>query len=273
MNVLEKCMDDLRRVIPIEILQIAFKDDLQNIRRAPISLREQIMLKVVRPRFLLDCDIVGGQTVILSLENLQARYLDTYTIIYEIPKEMTNYRTIMSVLSIGYLPYAASYNSLSGGNGTINPASMSDVMSAGQRVGDSLSNIPNISNASVDLIGENTILIRDMLRVTNAYQLRCTVGHEENLNDIQPRLYHIYARGIELAVKSYIYNTLIVKIDQAYLQGGQELGKIKDIVESYADAEQMYRDYILNNIQVASMFNQTSMGHDRFIRLQINPAL
>ena len=273
MNLIQKCVSDLSFRIPIPVLQLAFKDDIQQWRRAPISLTEQIMLKVVRPRVLIDIDIVGGQTVIIPLENVTPQFLDTYTIVFEIPEFILNYRTIMSALSIGYMPYASSFNSLGVGMGVVNPGSMSDLLSAAQRVGDSLSNVPNISNATVELIGHNTILIRDQLRVTNAYQLRCVLGNEENLNNIQPRSSLVFAKVIELAVKSYIYNTLIVKIDQAYLQGGQELGRIKEIVDSYSDSEQMYQDYLKEVVQAVSFMNNNNMSHERFIKLQISPGI
>lgn len=273
MNALSKSLSELQYRIPIQVLQLAFRDDLMNYRRAPIGLDEQILLKVVRPRVLMDIDIVGGQVVIIPLENIQPRYIDTYTMVYQIPKETTQYRSIMSVLSVGYMPYASAYNSMAGGIGVTKPCQMSDTLSAAQRVADSFGNIPLVSNASAEVIGENVILVRDQARITNSYQLRCVIGNEDNLNNLQPRLYHIFSKAVELAVKSYIYNTLLIKIDQAYLTGGQELGAVKEVVLGYSDAEQMYEDYIREIVQKAFFFNNNNLAHQRFIRLQISPAL
>ncbi len=269
MNPLTKALDDIQYRIPMLVLQIAFKDDLQNWRQAPLSLREMIMNKLIRPRVLMDIDIVGGQVVIVPLEYVSPKYIDTYTIVYQVPGELVNYRTIMSVLNVGYMPYAGAYNSLGGGVGVSSPCGSSDLMSAAQRVSDSYSNIPAISNATAEIIGDNTVLIRDQLRITNNYQLRCVLGNEELLNNIQPRVIPMLTKVIELAVKSYIYNTLTVKIDQAYLTGGQELGSIKNIVESYSDAEQMYQDYMREQMSKAMFFNNNSASHERFIKLQI----
>lgn len=272
MNIIQKIVSELHFRIPIEVLQIAFRDDIQNWRRAPISLNEQIMNKVVRSRFLIDADIVGGQTVIVSLEGLSPNFMDTYTLIYEIPEYMVNYRTIMSVLIIGYMPFSSAFNSMGAGMGVVNPTSMSDLMSATQRVADSHSNIPAVSNATVDLIGKNTILIRDQMRVTNAYQLRCVIGNEEHLNNIQPRSAHVFAKALELATKSYIYNRMIIRMDQAFLSGGQELGRIKEVIDSYSDAEEMYQTH-LREVIMAVSFMQTAANHERFIKLQLNSAL
>lgn len=265
-------MDDLKYRIPIELLRIAFKDNLQNWRKAPVSLDEQILLKIIRPRVLIDANLVGGQTVVVSLESLSPKHIDTYTVIYEIPAELVMYRDIMSVLSIGYLPMSSAYGSMGAGQGTVNPTSMNDVMSAAQRMGDSLSNIPNVSNATVELIGYNTVLVRDQQRVTNSYQLRCVIANDDNMNNISQRSYLSFGKLCELAVKSYIYNKLIVAIDDAYLSGGQELGSIKTIIESYSDSEQMYNDY-LNEVWRPTAFMNSTIDYSRFIKLQISPGL
>lgn len=272
MNILTKAIDEIKWRIPFELLQIAFKDDVQDWRRSPVSLDDKILTKIIRPRVLIDANLVGGQTIIVSLEGLTPKYIDTYTIVYEIPAEKVLYRTIMAVLSIGYLPFSTAYNSMGAGMGSVNPNTMSDILSAAQRVGDSVSNIPPISNGSVELIGYNTILVRDQLRVTNAYQLRCVIGNDENLNNISPRSYHVFSRLCELAVKSYIYNKLIVGIDQAYLTGGQVLGEIKNLVDSYADAEENYRTH-LDEVWRPTAFANDNMSYQRFIKLQISPGV
>jgi hypothetical protein len=158
------------------------------------------------------------------------------------------------------------------GMGTVNANSMSDLMSAGQRMGDAVSNIPPISNASVELIGYNTVLIRDQLRVTNSYQLRCVVANDEHMSNMQPRTYLAFGKLCELAIKSYIYNNMIIAMDQAYLSGGQELGQFKAIVESYSDAEEQYGTY-LNEVWRPISFMSSTIDYTRFLKLQVSPGL
>jgi hypothetical protein len=269
MNIITKAINDLKYKIPGQVLRIAFTEQ-DSWRSAPISIDEQIRSKVINSRVLVDANMIGGQTVIISLEGLQAKYIDTYTVMYEIPMHLTNYRTIMSVLSISYLLYSTSFNALGSGMGVVNPNSMSDIMSAGQRVADSMSNIPPISNANVELVGHNTILLRDQLRTTNAYQLRCVVANEDDLSNISPRSFLAFSKLVELAVKSYIYNKLIIDIDMAYLVGGQELGAIKTYVEGLSDAEEMYVTHLNEVWSIASFCNDQSQFH-RFIKLQLSP--
>lgn len=209
---------------------------------------------------------------IISLEGLPPKYIDTYTVIFEIPTDRTAGREIVSVLSIGYLPQMAAFNTAGNGMGTVSPNSMSDLMSASQRVMDSHSNVPTISNATCDLVGFNTLLVRDQMRVTAAYQIRCMLANESNLNNINPRSYLAFTKLCTLAVKSYIYNHLLISIDQAYLQGGQELGSFRSYVESLADSEEMYRTYLTEVWQKTAFMNDNP-SFSRFIKSQLSPGI
>ncbi len=265
-----KALDNIKFTIPIQVLNEAFKDN-NDWRRAPISLDERIM-QLIRSRVMVDCNLVGGQTAIIPLDGLSPDYADNNALVYHIPKERTQNRSIFSVLSVNYTQRAIGANSLGTGFGNIASTSMSDVTNAAQRVGDAMSGIPPISSGNVTLIGENTILIRDQFRVTAIYSLRCLLANDEQLGNISPRSYLHFADLCILAVKSYIYNTLLIKMDQAFLQGGQELGAMKSYVESLSDAEEMYKTY-LNEVWRPTAFMNDTHSHTRLIKLQINSAL
>src|SRR5574343_1842064 len=272
MNPISKAMDEAKFTIPLEVLKEAFKDDRPTWRRAPISLDEMILSKVIRPRVLVDCNLVGGQMVLVPLEGLTPDFVDNFNLVYHIPKDRTNNRSIISVASVSYMPYASAYNSAGLGYGAVSPLSMNEVANAAQRVADSVSGVPPISNANAELIGENTVLIKDQFRVTSAYILRCLLANEEQLNNISPRSYPNFAKLCGLAIKSFIYRTLLIRIDQAYLQGGQELGAMKSYVESLSDSEEMYQTY-LNEIWRPTAFMNDQQSYTRYIKLQINPGV
>lgn len=272
MNAIQKALDEISFTIPQEILIEAFKDPIPNWRQAPISLQEQIRNKVIRPRVLVDLNIIGGKMIIVSLEGLAAKYSDVSTLVYEIPPERLGHRNLISVLSVAYMPLAASFNHLGTGIGTVIPNSMNEVGSVSQRVFASHASIPPISNATVEIIGQNTVLIRDKIRTTGVYQLRCHVENENNLGNVNPRSYHVIAMTCILAVKSYIYKTLSIRMGSAYLQGGQELGVFKDLVDSYADAEEMYQTY-LKEVTRSVMFMNDNDTYQRFNRIQLSPGL
>lgn len=272
MSAINKALDEIKFKIPRQILDLAFQDEQYSWRRMPISIDEQISNRILKPRVLIDCNLVGGIINNIPLDNLSPVFVDNYNLIYQIPKELTMGRNIVSVLSVGYSPYAASFNSAGVGYGNVSPSTMNEVSNVAQRVGDAMSSIPPICNARVNLIAENTVLIRDQSRVTSAYSLRCVLENDENLNNISVRSWHTFSELCVLAVKSYIYNTLIIKIDQAYIVGGQELGSVKTYVESFSDAEEMYSTF-LKEVWRSTAFMNDGISYDRFIKMQINPAL
>lgn len=267
MSAIPKALSEIKYRIPTVVLNETFKDD--SYRAIPTSLDEKIMSKVIRPRVLVDCDLVSGIIATIPIDHITPMILDNYTSVYHIPKDFTQNKEIVSVLSVGYLPITGSYSSAALGYGNIDPIGFNAVNVNALRVADSVSSVPPVSSAVCELIASNTVVIRDMFKITSMYFIRCVLGNDPNMNNISPRSYLQFARLCELAVKSYIYNTLIVKIDTAYLVGGQELGAFKAYIESLADSEESYRTFLNENWRPTAFMNDV-IGYDRFIKLQIN---
>ena len=114
MNPIVKALDDIKFTIPYEVLNATFQDNYNDWRNKSLSIDEQILNKIIRPRVLIDCNIVGGIMMVIPLMNINPDFADNYSTIYTIPDDRTGGRTILSVLSIGYLPYMANFNMTSG---------------------------------------------------------------------------------------------------------------------------------------------------------------
>lgn len=272
MSIFHKACDEVKAKIPLELLTEAFKDDVVNWRVAPVSLDTRMMNKVIKARVLVDADLVGGVQGIIWLDGLVPRYADQWSVVYEIPAERTSNREIMSILSISNLPTATQSGNMGIGVGVVNPNSMNDVMSAGQRVMDSHSNIPVVSNATCDLIGYNTVLIRDQVHMTAAYQLRCMLANDNKMSNINPRSYLNFAQLVVWAVKAYIYNKLVIRVDQAYLSGGQELGAFKTKMDEYADSENEYQTF-LKEVWMPTAFMNDQPTHTRYLKAMLSPGI
>lgn len=273
MNPIVKALDEIKYRIPIQILQLAFQRDEWNYYNPNLSMDEQIRLKVINPRILFDLDMVGGEQVTIPLDGLQPLSADSGFIVYQIPSERTYNRTIVSVLSIGYLSNNAlpGWGCAGGASSFLSGMSANPLINSTQRIADSMSVLPPVSNATAEIIGHNTIIIRDT-RITGSYYVRCILSHEENLNTIKLRSFPNLSKLCELAVKSYIYNKLIVRIDQAFLQGGQELGRVKEIIDSYSDSEELYQTYLRETMAKVSVMND-NISYERLIRIQVSPGI
>jgi hypothetical protein len=272
MNAINKMLSEIKYRLPSEILKLAFVES-NNWNMAPVSLDEMIMSKVIRPRVLTDANLVGGQMVMVTLDGLTPQWLDNLTTMYQIPGERVMFRTIVSVLSVCYYPMTMGNGMGGAGYGSMSPNFSGDVSNGAQRLGDSYGSAVPISNATCDVVGHNTVMIKDQYRMSSfAYVLRCMVENEENLNNINPRSYHNFAKLCEYAVKSYIYKTLIIKTGKAVLSGGQDLSELKTYIDTLADAEENYQTFLREKWAKTAFMNDVE-SYARFLKVQLLPGL
>ncbi len=204
-----------------------------------------------------------GHEVLVSLEGLQGEETGTTDMVYRIPKSRTQNRSIMSVLNVTYVDAQAMAAA-----GQFASCGVSAEQSAMQALLDAVAPLPLISTGRITLIGENVVLIRDSIRIPSNSYLRCVVGNDEQMSHIQPRSYKAFCKLVEYAVKSFIYNEYIIEVDMGELRGGHNLGKFKDIIDGYADAEELYGTYLTEKWQKVAFQNDRE-SLSRFLKLQI----
>lgn len=259
-------MDALRQAkfqIPKRLLELAFVYRGHVWRAAPQNIDEAIRNMVIRPRVIIDTNLVGGTETWVYLQDVPYERTDDYTQVYRIPKKHTQNRSILSVLNVTFTDpmrgnsfgVAAGYNN-------------STTLQAGQAVMDAYAQIPITSTHKVQLIGENVVMLRDSTILPPNIYLRCVLGNDENMTHLQVRTYPMFAKLVLLAIKAFIYNSLVIEVDIGELQGGQVIGKIKEILDSYADANEQYTEYLLGTFGRVEFMNDNET-YTRFLKLQI----
>ena len=263
MGPLSKCIDEVKFRIPRAILEAVFIKRAQHWRLTPASLDEHILNEVVRPRVLVDCNLVGGTEVFIPLDGVPLERGNDYTTVYRIPKDKTQGRSIMSVLNITFSDptKVSSYGVAAGAHNSI-------MMQAGQAVMDAMGSMPVTSTAYVQLIGENVVMVRDTVVLPANIYLRCLLENDENMSHLQLKSYRDFSKLVEYAVKAYIYNEYVIPMDMGELYGGQALGRFKEIIDSYADAEELYQDFLRDKWQKISLMNDRE-SYTRHIRLMM----
>lgn len=240
MNAIHVALQEIRNNIPPEVLQIAFIQNdpsLGRVNNQIVSLDERIKSAVIRRRVMTHCNLVGGQPVYIYLgsSSVSVREILPAEYVVTIPKTMTEGKSIVSVLSVvsnfGYVNTAAF--------GYVSP-----LITAANNMYNNLANETIMQSSRLELIGENTILIKDPSMYLFNTALRCVLENDENMSNLHPRFMLAFAKLCVLATKSYIYNTCKVKMDQAFLYGGHELSSVTDVIDGYSDAEQMYQEYL-----------------------------
>jgi len=234
MNAINKALQEVHFQTPHEVLNICYVENNQVLNQAA-TIDERLMTTVIRPRVLVDCNLVGGVETKVALNRANITNLSTFEFLVNIPKDQTAGRSIISVLS---LVSNVVYNQALGFNET--PAALSASMNMMNNLG-----VENVVQTSrLELISDNTVLVADpTIHLINGV-LRCVIENSPNMENINPRAYPAFSKLVVLAVKAYIYNTMIVKLNKGYIYGGHELGVIKDIIDNYADAEEQYQEHL-----------------------------
>lgn len=271
-NPISKALDEIKMEIPMDLLIEGFKDDYVDWRRQPASIDELIRIKVLQPRVLVDANLVGGQMMNIALDGVPLEFLDQATMIVTIPPALRNNRELVSVLSVNKFSVTAASRLAGLTSGSFDMYGSSDLTLVGQRIAESQSTIPNTSCAMVELIGQNTVMIKDNLRIPAIYSIRCIVSNDPNMNNLNPRSYLTFAELCVWAVKAYLFKQLRIKVDRAYLSGGQELGAFKETLDEYRDANENYKTCLREKWAVTA-FQNDIQSHDRHLKMMINPGI
>lgn len=264
MSPVQKAIADVKFKIPAEILSETFiRTEFGGRTMLPVTVDAMIREKIVDARVAMDVNLTGGTEVLVPLDGVPTENIDLYNIVYRIPKSLTEGKRISRVVSLG----------LGGGIGLVaanvgNSGGVSEVWNTGMQVLNAASNIPQISTARCRLIGENTVLITEANAMfANAY-LRCYVEHDTDFSQLRSTTYPAFSKLVELATKAYVYNTLIIRMGESKISSGFELGRFREIVDGYADANELYDTYMEETWRrVAIMDDQRS--HERHISMLI----
>lgn len=259
MGAIQKSLDEVRYNIPREVLEQTFIANNQKFRGLPVSLDHRIREEVVNPRVLMDCNLVGGVEDNIPLGSLTGERVDQFHIIYRIPKTLTQGRTIISPLSLTFgQGYAFQHP-------TVGVQKSSAMQDAAYGLLQAHLPIPPVSTGYVTLIGENTVLVQDNMAIPVNCYLRCLLSNDPEMNNINPASWHAFSQLVVLATKAYIYNNLSIPMDQAFLHGGMALGRLREIVDNYADANEMYYTH-LNEVWRKTAFQNDPIRHRRHLK-------
>lgn len=260
MNAIQKALSEMRFRHSPDLLELVFVKRAKHYRATAGSLDEQMMSLVIRPRVLVDCNLVGGAEIFVNLANIRATRTNDYTQIYHIPKEKTNGRSIVSALNITFADPNRSSNY--GASATMGSSAL---LQMGQSVIDAQLPVPTSSTAYVQLIAENTVMVRDTAALPGNIFLRCIIENDSNLSHLQLRSYRHFSKMCELAVGSYMYNTYRVRMGETELYAGMDLGVIKEVMSELADYEELYQTFIEEKMEKVLFMNDRET-YTRFLK-------
>lgn len=266
MNAIQYAINFIQRGrIPKEILREVFvnratSDGIMSTCGANVSMEHRIKEEVIMGRVMPDLDIIGGSTTFIPLDYpVRAEYVDPYTTIYYIPDSHTQNRPIVQLFDIHYgvlgyqnAGYAMQYNE-------------SAMSSEIRKVLDSAKRIPVAQTSYLGLINHNTVMVRFIFNPSATAYLSCRLGNDDELLNLRPASFPMFARLVEQAVRAHCFNELNIPMGEAQLSGGQQLGVFSDMVRDYSNANELYDELLIPMQKILRNFNDPE-GRRRHLR-------
>lgn len=262
MNPITVAIQRVKNEIPRDLLNQAFTarryDPLRKDRYADnitaVSIDELIRVAVIEGRVAIDLNLLSGSEVLLPLILADAELVDRYNAVYRFGKNATAGRTITNVYEVTYGYANNSSVGNYGGYGAYNSRS-SQLLSVGRDILNAAAGTTPSSTAYVQIIAHNTVLINDVNPIHAYGAMRCMLSNDPNFSNLRPAYYRDFGELVVLATKAYIYNQLVIDLDEGQLRGGLPLGRIREIVDQYADANQMYNELVDTKWQKIGLMN------------------
>lgn len=217
----------------------------------PISLDARIREAVLDARVLPDINLYGGREINIPLYGVPCERPDTFNFVYRIPKSLTGGQTITRALAVAY-GEGSVYGNMRMGAAFYGGSQMLD---AATGVLASQSAIPAVSTAYCHVIGENVVHIMDSTGLPSNVYLRCWVTNDEMLSHLMPTTYKPFSEMVIYAVKAYIYINAQIIMDRGFIVAGAELGRFKDVVDGYSDADANYNTFLIEKWRKINILN------------------
>ena len=241
----------IQQGIPKPVLQIALrKYNMDNNTAYTITsfIQEVIMEKIVLP----ETNLSGGLIKTIPLKNEWVERTpgdhggyagdDGPFSLFRIPPEARDNKPISNILSVQY-----PYNTYLGGG-----VNSSDIGAGGFCLVDQVDEILNsytLSRPRNHPVAR--LLSGDLVRITPTqysmqnWLMTCRLDFDAQFTNLHDHAVPILANLVLLATKQWCHTNLLIDIDRAWMETGQDIGTIKSIIEGYSDAGQQYMEALI----------------------------
>lgn len=246
MNAIQHAINEVKHRIPKAILHEIFiatmnREDNWARRNAPIvSVDHRIRSIVIEGRVIPHINLTTGQRTMVPLTGLVHDYQSDFTAVITIPKDRTQGRSISQVFSI----VAGTPIGTVGGAVVTTYGQGNDMIDGLQAVKQSRSPIPLVEDANIHLIGDNKIHLTAPVRQSGYLYLDCLLENDRLLSRLAKPSWECFAKLVEYATKAYIFNEIIIPMDEAYIKGGSSLGRFREVVDGYSDANDNFEEQL-----------------------------
>lgn len=273
MDILAYSLKRIRQSIPREILNLAFGSRRYNPARQEYyrdnsggtSIDAAINDRVLIGRLATEVNLCSGVEATLDLRGVPREKVDLASWVYRIPDSLTGGRLITAVYGVTFGNRNGFYDRDSYMQGS------SPLLDRTRAVLDSYSPVVDNNTPYVRTLGHNVIIVEDVLASNQEGRLHCQLTHEPNFGNIKPAYYNKFGEMAVLAAKAEIHTSLVIDLDEGQIKAGSALGRIREIVDNYADADTMFHEFLRTRWKVSAIINDDKryekiikMGMGRF---------
>lgn len=246
MNAIQFAISEVKNIIPMPILRVAFQDDLirqetWGRRNAPVvSVDHVIREKVIEGRVMPSINLISGQRELIPLGGLIQEQQPDWSLVINIPKSLTHGRSITAV----YAMVTGTPTGSLGGSVSMQFGRGSAIVDGLRAAMQSREQMPLLSDANIQIIGDNMLLIRSPMRLAGTLYLDCQLENDALLSNIPPAAWKHFKKLVEYAVKAYIYVNINIPMDEAQIYGGMAIGKFREVVDGFSDANDLFEEQL-----------------------------
>lgn len=239
--------DALFYIDPI-ILKAAFKDDLVNFNGYSRNIRDAITEIIIYDQIIPDLSIVAGEEIWIDLKEDYVKWRDERQVVFTVPPSAIGGREIITPRQISFKDYVI---------GQL-PAHTTEGGLA--RIMNSTPDITGKTTTDVKMLGTtNTIFVTNFDTTTlNNHRLEAVVSHDRNLSAIPPKWYKTFSRLVELKLKAFLYVRMSTILDICESNAGVSIGNVKNILDRYSDAAEMYKEELERWIKYSQMYDENA---------------
>lgn len=236
-NPITYAINRIKFAIPRAILEKTFIPAGRYRYRESRSIDSFIREHVIEARVCTDVDLLGSTFIQIPVKTGWISNQGNGEYLIRVPLSATQGRVITRVTSveIGNGNTIGLANNLAGNTNAM--------LNSAKKVLDSVLPTPITGTPHIELLDNNVIYVTDLILSGFNLYVNAYLASDENFNNLPKPAWMHFAKLCELACKAYIWTELSIQIDQAELDGGQELGAFKDVVDDYRDAHEMYEEY------------------------------
>jgi len=251
MNAVAYAVARIKHRIPEKVLTFAYLDDY-----GQVETIESIMEGVIKRGPIMDSNLMSGVQMNIPLKESYVIAKGAYgekTV--SIPDDVLRGRTITSALSV-----TQSHTVTGRGYASASIYVGSDVLESATKMYGNSSSPGIITTANLEVIGHSTVAILDHIGMLDGFTMNITVENESKMTNMNDRAKMAFMQLCTFAIKADIYNKSIVKMEEGEIVQGHRLGKTKEIIDSYSDADTQYYEFFEDKWRkVLHMMDPTAM--------------